>query len=72
VREPWFQQLPASMQGSFWKCTYIDPVTLEGGASLYSEGDGNCCPSRGLDVRVRLRGDSLVLRDYRVSRTSEQ
>jgi hypothetical protein len=68
VREPWFRQLPASMHGSFWKGTYIDPVTLEGGGGLYSRGDGNCCPSRGIDIRLRLRGDSLVLRDYRIGK----
>lgn len=66
VREPWFRQLPASVRQGFMRGSYIDPATLEGGAGLFSEGDGNCCPSRGLDVRVRLRGDSLVLRDYRI------
>ncbi|HEU4455154.1 MAG TPA: hypothetical protein VFR81_18975 [Longimicrobium sp.] len=68
VREAWREQLPASMQRGFWKGTYIDPATLEGGGGLYSDRDGNCCPSRELHVRVRLRGDSLVLRDYRIGK----
>lgn len=68
VREAWFRQLPASLHGSFWKGTYIDPVTLEGGGGLYTRDDGNCCPSRELYVRVRLHGDSLVLRDYRIGK----
>jgi hypothetical protein len=72
VRDPWHRQLPASMRDGFWKGTHIDPATLEGGGGLYSRQDGNCCPSRRLHVRVRLRGDSLVLRDYRVSKLPRQ
>lgn len=67
VREAWIRQLPASMRGRFWKGTYVNPMTLQGSASLYSRGDGNCCPSNRLYFRVLLRGDSLVLRDYRVA-----
>ena len=66
VREPWFRQLPASMQGRFWKGTYVDPVTLRGRGGLYADSDGNCCPSREVVFSVALHGDSLVLRDYRV------
>jgi hypothetical protein len=66
VRETWFRQLPASVRQGFMRGSYIDPATLEGRAGLFSERDGNCCPSRGIDIRVRLRGDSLVLRDYRI------
>lgn len=65
VHDRWLEQLPDSLQGRFWKGTFINPMTMQGSASLYSPGDGNCCPSRILYFRVRLEGDALVLRDYR-------
>lgn len=65
VREVWPDQLPDDASGAFNKGWYINPMTLQGQASLYSEGDANCCPSRLLYFRVRLEGDSLVLRDHR-------
>lgn len=65
VRTPWHEQLPDDMAGRFWKGSYINPMTLQGRASLYSPDDANCCPSRLLYFRVRLEGDALVLRDQR-------
>lgn len=65
VRQAWMEQLPDSVDGEFWKGTFINPATLQGRAALYDEDDANCCPSRLLYVRVRLDGDALVLRDYR-------
>jgi hypothetical protein len=72
VREPWFRHLPASMQGRFWKGTYVDPVTLRGRGSLYADRDANCCPSRQVTFSLALHGDSLVLRDYRVRPDRQQ
>jgi hypothetical protein len=66
VREPWVRQLPASLPGSLNKSTFIDPATLRGSGGLYAQRDPNCCPSRELNFRVALRGDSLVLLDHRV------
>jgi hypothetical protein len=66
VREPWFRQLPASMRSHFWKGTYVDPATLRGSGGLYADRDPNCCPSREVNLRLALHGDSLVLQDYRV------
>jgi hypothetical protein len=66
VREPWFRQLPASVRERIRKGTYVDPVTLRGSGGLYVGDDGNCCPSRQVDVTLALHGDSLVLRHYRV------
>ena len=66
VREPWHRQLPSSMRSRFWKGTYVDPATLRGSGGLYADRDGNCCPSRDVNVRLALRGDSLVLLGYRV------
>ena len=65
LRDAWPDQLPDDASGAFNKGWYINPLTLQGEASLYSDGDGNCCPSRVLYFRVRLEGDSLVLRDHR-------
>jgi hypothetical protein len=72
VREPWFRQLPASMRGRFWKGTYVDPVTLRGSGGLYANEDGNCCPSREVDITLALQGSSLVLRNYRVRPNPQQ
>jgi hypothetical protein len=66
VHEPWLRQLPASMRDHFWKGTYVDPATLRGAGALYVDSDANCCPSRQVNIRLALRGDSLVLRDYSV------
>jgi hypothetical protein len=66
VRDAWMGQLPDEFAGTFWKGSYINPMTLQGQASVYGRDDGNCCPSRVLYFRVRLEGDALVLRDHRV------
>lgn len=71
VRQAWAEQLPDSAGGEFWKGWFINPATLQGEASLYADDDGNCCPSRILFVRVRLRDGALVLRDFRVVATGE-
>lgn len=65
ARQAWGEQLPDSVDGAFWKGTYINPATLQGDAGLYRQTDANCCPSRILYFRVRLEGDALVLRDFR-------
>lgn len=65
VRDAWMEQLPAGL-GAFRKGAYINSFTLLGQAALYAPDDANCCPSSILYVRVRLDGDSLVLRDHRV------
>ena len=46
--------------------------TLQGRGGLYANGDGNCCPSRHVNVRLALRGDSLVLLDYRIEPAPQQ
>lgn len=71
VRQAWAEQLPDSAGGEFWKGSFINPATLQGEASLYAEDDANCCPSRILYVRVRLRDGALVLRDFRTVATGE-
>ena len=70
VRQRWPEQLPDRVDGGFSKGTYINPLTLQGRAALYSPDDANCCPSRMLYFRVRLQGDALVLRDHRAVRLS--
>jgi hypothetical protein len=71
ARQVWMEQLPDSIRG-FWKGTYLNPMTLQGQAPLYSPDDANCCPSRTLYFRVRLEGDALVLRDHRAVAAAEQ
>jgi hypothetical protein len=66
VRQRWLDQLPENLKDGLWKAAFINPMTLQGRAALYSEDDPNCCPSRTLYFRVRLDGDALVLRDHRV------
>lgn len=40
---------------------HVDVRTLRGEAAVYSDGDGNCCPSRVAEMRLRLRGSTLEL-----------
>ena len=45
---------------------HVSLATMRGDAALYSDGDPNCCPSRTAHMKLRLRGDSLVLTSLEV------
>jgi hypothetical protein len=40
---------------------HVDVRTLRAEAAVYSDGDGNCCPSRVAEMQLRLRGSNLEL-----------
>jgi hypothetical protein len=47
---------------------HVSLATMRGDAALYSDGDPNCCPSHTAQMKLRLRGDSLVLTSLQVRR----
>jgi len=69
VPQAFLKQLPKSMHDKFWKGIRIDVHSLHAEAPLYRDTDANCCPSRHISMDLALRGDSLVLRQYRVAAT---
>lgn len=44
----------------------VDVRTLMGEAAVYSDGDGNCCPSRVAAMTLEIRGQALVLAELRI------
>lgn len=72
VRQEWWDQLPKGVAGRIQHGVRIDPRTLGGEGGFYGGRDPNCCPSQSVIVDLALRGDSLVLRRYRLQPNSEQ
>jgi hypothetical protein len=66
VRQEWLNQLPNGFGGRIRTGTHIDPRKLRGEGGFYGGRDPNCCPSQSIIVDLALRGDSLVLRRYRL------
>ncbi|MCI0430387.1 MAG: LppP/LprE family lipoprotein [Rhodospirillales bacterium] len=67
VTQDWSDQLPPGFADRIRHGVRIDPGTLEGEAGFYADQDPNCCPSQRLAVRLRLRGDALILIDQAVA-----
>jgi hypothetical protein len=66
VRQVWVGQLPRDIAGRINHGVNIDVRDLHGEGGLYGPRDPNCCPSELLQVRLGLRGDSLLLRSRTV------
>ncbi|HEY1952504.1 MAG TPA: hypothetical protein VGG76_06835 [Gemmatimonadaceae bacterium] len=71
VLQKWMNQLPRGYAGRIKHGVRIEPQSLRGEAGFYGGRDPNCCPSETLVVDLDLRGDSLVLRGYKL-RTNPQ
>jgi hypothetical protein len=68
VMEAFWKQLPAIDDGRVGKGLGIDIANMTGSFGLYSMGDGNCCPSRELQLVLEQRDDSLVLKSHQIRR----
>jgi hypothetical protein len=68
VVETFWKQLPSIDDGRVGKGLGIDIAKMTGSFGLYSMGDGNCCPSRELQLLLEQRGDSLLLRSHTIKR----
>jgi hypothetical protein len=51
---------------AFWKGINVDVSTLRGNVPLYSDTDGNCCPSREVTISLSLVGSTLELKTFAV------
>lgn len=66
VDEAFWNAIPTIAGGRIGKGLGISLATLTGSYGVYSDSDGNCCPSRELLLELDQRGDTLVLRRQRV------
>jgi len=66
VVETFWRQIPPIKDGRIGKGMGVDVGSLTGSYGVYGEADGNCCPSREILLELEQRGDSLVLKKYRV------
>jgi hypothetical protein len=66
VMEAFWKQIPPINNGRIGKGPGVDVRTLKGSYGVYRREDANCCPSREILLELAQRGDSLVLKTYRV------
>jgi hypothetical protein len=66
VQQRYWKQLPSIDSGYIGKGSGIDVATLHGSFGVYKAHDGNCCPSREIEIELDLRGEALVLKRYHV------
>jgi hypothetical protein len=66
VVEAFWKQIPAIKDGEIGKGLGVDVRTLKGSYGLRRKRDANCCPSREILLELEQRGDSLVLKRYRI------
>ena len=61
VRLSFLDSLNRLFPGAINHGYHVDVRTMRANAAVYSPGDGNCCPSRVAEMRLRLRGDALEI-----------
>jgi hypothetical protein len=66
VRLAFVDSLNRRFPGAINHGFHVDVKTLRASAAVYSPSDGNCCPSRVAEMRLRLRGDTLEIVELHV------
>src|SRR5262249_40634175 len=61
VRLSFVDSLNRRFPGAINHGYHVDVRTMRASAAVYSPSDGNCCPSRVAEMRLRLRGDALEI-----------
>jgi hypothetical protein len=69
VAQRFWTQIPALDDGTIGNGAGIEVRSLRGAYGVYGQSDPNCCPSRQIEVTLDQRGDSLLLRTYRITAT---
>lgn len=66
VRLSFLDSLNRRFPGAINHGSHVDPLTLHASAAVYSREDANCCPSRVVEMRLRLRADALEIIELRI------
>jgi hypothetical protein len=66
VRAVFLDSLNKRYPGRILHGFHVDVRTLRANAALYSASEANCCPSRTVEMQLRLRGDALEIVELHV------